>query len=113
MTALEKGQIITANRLGDGIAVFLTRSGSWSEKIDEATLALEPEAAAALELRAKADEAANLVTGAYLIDAERRDDRIRATHIRERMRTLGPTVRLDLGKQAEGTAGAFAAQEGV
>jgi hypothetical protein len=37
--------------------------------------------------------------------------KIRATHIRERIRTLGPTVRLDLGKQADGTAGAFQALE--
>ena len=113
MSTLEKGQIVTANRLRDGIAVFLNRSGQWSEKIDEATLALEPEAAGALEARAKADEKATLVTGSYLIDAERRDGRIRALHIRERMRTLGPTVRLDLGKQADGTAGGFAAPEGV
>ena len=113
MSTLEKGQIVTANRLRDGIAVFLNRSGAWSEKIDEATLALEPEAAAALEIRAKEDEKATLVTGSYLIDAERRDGRIRASHIRERMRTLGPTIRLDLGNQADGTAGAFAAPEGV
>ena len=110
MSGLEKGQVMTANRLRDGIVVFLTRSGTWSEKIDEATLALEPQAAAALELRAKQDELATLVTGGYLIDAERRDGRIRASHIRERMRTLGPTVRRDLGKQADGTAGAFAAE---
>ena len=113
MTVSEEGQIVTANRLRDGIAVFLTRSGQWSERIDEAALALEPEAAVALEARAKADEDATIVTGPYLIDAERRDGAIRAAHIRERMRTLGPTVRLDLGKQAEGTAGAFAAPEGV
>ena len=49
MSTLEKGQIVTANRLRDGIAVFLNRSGQWSEKIDEATLALEPEAAGALD----------------------------------------------------------------
>ncbi len=110
MSDIEKGQLVTANRLRDGIAVFLTRSGAWSEKIDEAALALEPQAAAALEARAKDDETATLVTGSYLIDAERRDGRIRAAHIRERMRTLGPTVRLDLGKQADGTAGAFAAE---
>lgn len=113
MTNTEKGQIVTANRLRDGLVVFLNRSGDWSERIDDATLALEPEAASALEARAKADENATLVTGAYLLDAERRDGRIRAAHIRERMRTLGPTVRLDLGKQAEGKAGAFAAPEGV
>ena len=56
MTTTEKGQIVTANRLRDGIAVFLTRSGEWSETIDDAVLALEPQAAAALEARAKADE---------------------------------------------------------
>ena len=113
MTTTEKGQLVTANRLRDGIAVFLTRSGTWSETIDEAALALEPQAAAALEARAKQAEEANLVTGSYLIDAERRGGYVRASHIRERMRTLGPTVRLDLGKQAEGKAGAFAAPEGV
>jgi Protein of unknown function (DUF2849) len=113
MTTEEKGQVITANRLRDGIAVFLTRAGQWSEQIDDAVLALEPQAAAALEARAKDDEKATLVTGAYLIDAERRSGRVRAAHIRERMRTLGPTVRLDHGKQAEGTGGGFAAPEGV
>ncbi len=110
MNDIEKGQLVTANRLRDGIAVFLTRSGAWSEKIDDAALALEPQAAAALEARAKEDEKATLVTGSYLIDAERRAGRIRAAHIRERLRTLGPTVRLDLGKQADGTAGGFAAE---
>ena len=113
MSIIEKGQIVTANRLRDGIAVFLGRTGQWSEKIDEAALALEPQAAAALEARAKHDESATLITGPYLIDSERRGGRIRAAHIRERMRTLGPTVRPDLGKQAEGSAGAFAAPEGV
>jgi hypothetical protein len=113
MSSEEKGQLVTANRLRDGIAVFLTRSGTWSELIDDAALALEPQAAAALEVRANQDEKATLVTGAYLIDAERRNGRVRASHIRERMRAQGPTVRLDLGKQAEGTGGGFAAPEGA
>jgi len=113
MTTPEKGQLVTANRLRDGIAVFMTRGGDWSETIDDAALALEPEAAAALEARAKEDERKTLVTGSYLIDAERVDGRVRASHIRERMRALGPTVRLDLGKQAEGKGAGFAAPEGV
>lgn len=112
MPDIEKGQLVTANRLGDGIAVFLTPGGVWSERIDEAVLAQEPEAAAALEARARQDEVRTIVTGAYLIDAERRDGRVRAAHIRERMRALGPTVRTDLGKQAEGTGAFFAAPEG-
>ena len=111
MSMTEKGQVMTANRLRDGEAVFLTRAGIWSEKIDDAVLALEPQAAAALELRAEADVMATLITGQYLFAAERIDGKIHASHIRERMRTLGPTVRTDLGKQADGTAGAFSASE--
>ena len=42
MSATERGQLVTANRLRDGVVVFLTRSGQWSEAIDEAALALDP-----------------------------------------------------------------------
>jgi Protein of unknown function (DUF2849) len=109
MSTIEKGQVMTANRLRDGDVVFLTRDGKWALEIDNAVLAQEPQAAAALEARAKADEKATVVTGAYLFDAERINGKIRASHIRERIRAQGPTVRIDLGKQAEGTAGTFAA----
>lgn len=112
MSNTEKGQVMSANRLRDGEVVFLTRTNTWSEKIDDAALALEPQAAAALEARAVIDVQATLITGQYLVDAERVNSSIRATHIKERIRTLGPTVRKDLGKQAEGNAGAFAALEG-
>ncbi len=112
MSAEEKGQVMTANRLRDGEVVFLTRSGVWSEKIDDAVLASEPLAVSALEARAADDVKATLVTGQYLFEATRVDGKIRADHIRERIRTLGPSVRLDLGKQAEGHAGAFAPVEG-
>jgi hypothetical protein len=111
MSTIEKGQVMTANRLRDGEVVFLTRSGEWNERIDESVLALEPQAVAALEERAKHAIETNIVTGTYLFDAERVDGKIRAMHIRERIRTLGPTVRENLGKQADGTAGGFAAVE--
>ena len=48
---VDTGKVLTANRLADGVVVFLTRSGQWSERIDDAALALEPGAAAALESR--------------------------------------------------------------
>jgi Protein of unknown function (DUF2849) len=111
MSDIEKGQVMTANRLVDGDAVFLTRAGIWSEKIDDAALVQEPQATAALETRAAESVKANHVTGQYFIDAERIEGKIRATLTRERIRTLGPSVRTDLGKQATGTAGAFAAVE--
>jgi hypothetical protein len=109
MTNSERGQALTANRLHDGEVVFLTRAGEWILTVDGAALAVEPDAAKALEARGREAEAANIVTGAYLFDAERHDDRVRALHIRERIRTLGPTVRQDLGKQAWGTGGGFPA----
>ena len=105
----ETGQVLTANRLRDGEVVFLTRSGQWSLTIDEAAIALEPEAAKALEAHGARAVKDNIITGPYLFDAERRDGRVRALHIRERIRTLGPSVRADLGKQADGTGGAFGA----
>jgi hypothetical protein len=109
MTGTETGKALTANRLSDGDVVFLTRSGNWSLSVDDAALAVEPDATKALEARGREAEEANFVTGAYLFDAERRDGRVRALHIRERIRTLGPTVRQDLGKQAEGAGGGFPA----
>jgi len=110
MTA-ETGKALTANRLGDGAVVFLNRTGEWSEWIDEAAVSLEPVSEAALERRGKEAESRNQVTGAYLFEVERRDGHVRALHIRERIRALGPSVRVDLGKQAEGTGGVFAAGE--
>ena len=107
MSSEEKGQVMTANRLKDGDVVFLTRAGGWSEKIDEAALAIEPLAVAELEARAGEAVQANVITSEYLFNATRIDAKIRADHIRERIRSLGPSVRLDLGKQAEGTAGTF------
>ena len=111
MSAAEKGQVMTANRLRDGEVVFLTQSGFWSEKIDDATLVQQPEAVAAVETKANDDVNTCVITGQYLFEATRIGGKIRADHIRERIRTLGPSVRLDLGKQAEGKAGAFAPVE--
>lgn len=111
MTVKETGKVLTANRLADGQAVFLTRAGTWSLQIDEAVLALEPDAAKALESLGERAAHENIVTGPYLFDAERLEGRVRPIHIRERIRTLGPTVRLDLGKQAEGTGGGFRAEQ--
>jgi hypothetical protein len=42
------------------------------------------------------EEAARRVNGAYAIDATATPDGPRPAHIKERIRALGPTVRLDL-----------------
>jgi hypothetical protein len=98
-------QVLTANLLKDGLVVFMTDGSAWSPWIEDSAIATTK--AAALELEAKGNLAAksNLVVGPYLIDVIDDKGRIRASHIREHLRTLGPTVRPDLGKQAERAAG--------
>jgi len=101
MSSIETGKILTASLLAGGTVVFLARNGRWSDVIDDAAVALEPVAAEALALRGREAEAANVVTGAYLIEVERRDGRVMPAHIRERIRLKGPSVRPDLALRAE------------
>ncbi len=89
---MANGHVLTANRLNDGLVVFLTAANTWSLNINEAVLVQEPIARKALENRGAEFEAASLVTGAYLVDATRDEAGIVPAHVRERIRACGPTV---------------------
>ena len=94
-------KILTANRLVDGDVVFLTSENDWSIDINDACIASDlPEAARLEAIGTKADADAHVI-GCYLVDIVVNNDRIEATHYREIMRAKGPTVRSDLGKQAQ------------
>ena len=101
-------QIVIANYLGSGRVVFLAKgsgegSVSWGELIDTAEVATDEDRATALLALAEADVAErNVVMDPYLIDVEEEGGSLRPTKYREAIRALGPTVRQDLGKQAEG-----------
>ncbi len=101
------GKALTANSLHSGVVVFLTRAGTWSEDINDACVAEEMQAWSALELKGEADKTANLIVDPYLIEVEKTDAGARPAHIRERIRTLGPTIRTDLGKQGSGIGGSL------
>lgn len=93
---------VTANRLVDGLVVYLGAGGHWLETIRAAQTAAGKEEAAALLASVEPDVAACRIVGPYLIDViSGPDGTLRAASERERIRALGPTVRLDLGKQAE------------
>jgi hypothetical protein len=94
-------QALTANRLSDGIVVYLTADDRWSESLQEAEVAEGKEAAEALLARAEPTVADNTVVEPYLFEVAKEADGIRAASVRETIRQAGPTVRLDLGKQAE------------
>ena len=98
-------QVLTANLLKDGLVVFMTDGHAWSPWIEDAAIVTSKDAALDLEAHGNAAAKANVVVGPYLIDVIDVDGRPRAAHIREYIRCVGPSVRLDLGKQAERAAG--------
>ena len=92
-------QIVTGNRLRDGQAVWLTQTGNWAEQVSAARLWDEPDADATLTALATTQ------VGLDVIDIQKAPAiadhgvAVPASH-RERIRSLGPSVRTDLGKQA-------------
>jgi hypothetical protein len=94
-------QMLTANRLADGDVVYW-RGGSWVESFAEGETFATPASADAALAAAQEFVARNLVVNPYLFEVRDR----RPVKERELIRAAGPTVRADLGKQAEGLAAA-------
>jgi sulfite reductase (NADPH) hemoprotein beta-component len=91
-------QVVTANRLRDGVIVWLTPELSWSEDYAESkVLRDEAEAKAALDA-AGVDVKARLVVGPYLAEFEETPEGLQATSARERIRASRlPTITPDQG----------------
>jgi hypothetical protein len=100
-------EMITANRLSDGLVVFLDAGGGWSEDFHKGAIVADAQAKAkALALAAQsADD--NLVVDPYPIELELRAGHLAPKALREHIRATGPTVRTDLGKQRQGFAPAL------
>ena len=92
-------RIVTANRLDDGLVVYLNGAG-WSERIDDAGVAGDDAAAGRLLARAEGPGQAVRVVDPYLIEVTREGAVPRPVSHREAIRARGPTVRIDLGRQA-------------
>lgn len=85
-------QMLIANRLHDGLTVFLASDGSWVETIDGGWL-IEDKADRVCALRrGKAAENANAIIGPELIEVEEQEGRRAPVSIREAIRASGPTV---------------------
>jgi hypothetical protein len=97
-------EIVTANRLADGVVVFQDAEGGWVE--DFARAAVQTDAAALKAALAQAGEAVaqSLIVDPYSVDVEWRNGHYAPKALREAIRASGPTVRRDLGKQAQGQA---------
>jgi hypothetical protein len=94
--------ILSANALLDGVVVYRGAQG-WSPRLGEAELAQDADALARLEAALAEALRSGEVVGPELVPvALDGAGRIVPSHVRERVRALGPTVRPDLGPQAGG-----------
>ena len=91
-------KVVTANRLLEGDAVWLTEDDVWSTDMAQAEL-IDDEAVAQDRLLF-ASAQSNIVVGAYLADAKAGPNGPEPTHFRETFRTRGPSNYAH-GKQAE------------
>ncbi|HVY85394.1 MAG TPA: DUF2849 domain-containing protein [Caulobacterales bacterium] len=91
-------RLVTGNDLKTGEVVYFTAGNGWSKRLADAA-AFADEAADDALARAKSQP--TLVTGVYLVEADGPGQPSARVRIRESIRASGPTVRLDLGKQAE------------
>jgi hypothetical protein len=92
-------QVISANRLSDGLVVYLASDDSWSEWISRGEIATDEAAADGLLARAKLAEENRIVLDPYLVQVAEDDGEFRPTKYREFIRATGPSVRPDLSKQ--------------
>lgn len=85
-------QVITANRLREGVIVYMTKDGNvtgWTENIDYAYVAGEDEIEGLLDI-AKGYELSNAVVGTYAVEIAGSKVPLTA---RERIRADGPSIR--------------------
>ena len=94
-------QVLTANRLRDGLVVFLGHHDAWVDHILDARVLNSGEEAEAAEAAGRAAVARREVVEPYLVDVRPAATGVTPTKLREKIRAEGPTVRRDLGKQAE------------
>src|SRR3984885_10400102 len=78
--------VITANRLTDGVVVVQTIDVSWTEDFNRAAVLPDPEATAVALKRAKEDEANNIVVEPYAIVVEERNGHLAPKALREAIR---------------------------
>ena len=86
-------QLVTANRLSDGVVVYLTADGSWSTSVNEGHFVTDDEADALLKSADKSIDDCTVVD-AYLIAVEAAGTDVRPIRFREQVRAKGPTVAL-------------------
>ena len=93
-------QMLTANRLVDGDVLYW-KGGDWVLSLKDGDVFDDAKAADAALAAAQKYVTGNAVVNPYLFDVKTDEKGIHPVKEREIIRAAGPTMRLDLGKQAE------------
>lgn len=83
--------VITANRLIDGIVLFQDSTGGWAEDFARAAVYADAEATKTALARAKQDELRDLIVEPYAVVVEYRNGHYAPKALRELIRASGPT----------------------
>jgi hypothetical protein len=95
--------MLTANNLRCGDVLYW-KGGDWVEQLDQGDIFADPKDAEAALAAAQAFVTGNTVVAPYLFEVTHQPDgRIWPVKEREIIRSLGPSVRPDTGKQAPAT----------
>ena len=92
--------LVIANRLRDGIVVFLGTDHAWVERVEACPPAQSEAEAERLLATALEAERKQEVVDPTLIEVAQEDGSWVPVKRREAIRARGPTTRMDLGKQA-------------
>jgi uncharacterized protein DUF2849 len=84
--------VVTANRLVDGIVVYLASDGSWTEEIGRARLAETEEETKALEEEAAKAVKERRVVAVYPMAVEIKEGAVHPLSVRERIRAAHRTT---------------------
>jgi len=98
------GKIASANRLRDGVVVYLDAAGGWTPDVDKARVETSPEGEQELKAALDAGMRANLVLDTAVIDIRAPESNGSSrgnapARLREQIRAVGPTVRPDLARR--------------
>jgi hypothetical protein len=99
-------QVLTANRLRDGDVVYWSHS-AWVEAFAQAQIFADKPSTDAALTAAQQFVKDRIVVNPYLFAVRAEAGRIRAVEEREIVRSEGPSVRRDLGKQAKPSMDSF------
>lgn len=94
-------RVLTAYDLMSGQAIWLTPEGDWSAGIENARVGRSETDFEQMNSLAAAAVAANQIFDVYPVDVVEEVSGPRAVKYREHLRSRGPTVHPDFGRQAE------------